>query len=302
MKLTTTILLLLLVALSCKPASKKEIKISMSTEVIATKSYELHQVPNSNQTLILFPGGGATSKETKAAFEILPSAIENNISVLFMNFNRHLWIDEIEAKLLSQELESIFAQNNLNSQNVTIGGMSIGGNIALTLSNYLAQSNSPIISKGVFIIDSPIDLNALYENSLNDLANPDFDEARLAEPNWIINYFKNEFGEDSMLTNIQEVSPFTRRSNFINIPALKNTNIRFYTEPDSIWWWQNRQTKFEFTNAYMIQQITKQLKAADWDKLELIETTNKGYRANQERHPHSWSIVDVDELIVWMNQ
>ena len=39
---------------------------------------------------------------------------------------------------------------------------------------------------------------------------------------------------------------------------------------------------------------------ADWEQVELIQTQNKGFRANGERNPHSWSIVDVDDLIYWM--
>ena len=43
--------------------------------------------------------------------------------------------------------------------------MSIGGTVALTLSDYLSKTNSPIKPNGVFVVDSPIDLYALYESS-----------------------------------------------------------------------------------------------------------------------------------------
>jgi len=37
------------------------------------------------------------------------------------------------------------------------------------------------------------------------------------------------------------------------------------------------------------------------EKASLIVTENKGFRKLQNsRHPHSWSIVDVDELIDWL--
>ena len=36
-------------------------------------------------------------------------------------------------------------------------------------------------------------------------------------------------------------------------------------------------------------------------KANLILTQNKGFRKpDNNRHPHSWSIVDNDELIVWL--
>jgi hypothetical protein len=35
-------------------------------------------------------------------------------------------------------------------------------------------------------------------------------------------------------------------------------------------------------------------------KIELIKTENKGYRNDGNRHPHSWSIVEVDDLLRWI--
>lgn len=271
-------------------------------EHIVQESYELYKAKDSKATLILYPGGGATSKETKEEFDIITAARANNISVLLMNFNRHLWIDETTTTQLSQELETIFTENHLETENIYIGGMSIGGNVALTLSNYLHQKKLNIVPKGTFIVDSPIDLYALYESSIKDIANPNFDEERLAEPKWIVNYFEEKFTKDSLLQNIQKVSPFTFESKYTGVSNLKNGKLRFYTEPDSLWWKENRQTDFESTNAYSIQQISKDLKAKNWNQLELIETKNKGYRANGERHPHSWSIVDSRELIEWMKK
>ncbi|WP_301280574.1 hypothetical protein [Tenacibaculum mesophilum] len=34
--------------------------------------------------------------------------------------------------------------------------------------------------------------------------------------------------------------------------------------------------------------------------LSILPTTKKGYRANGERHPHSWAIVDKNDLINWI--
>jgi len=34
--------------------------------------------------------------------------------------------------------------------------------------------------------------------------------------------------------------------------------------------------------------------------IKLSETQNKGIRGDGARHPHSWSIVDQEELIEWI--
>lgn len=272
------------------------------TEHILHENYELYKVKNSKATLVLFPGGALTAKETKEEFDIITTAAANQVSILFMNFNRHLWIDNTTTEQLAEELETIFDENHLKAENICIGGISIGGNVALTLSNHLYQNKSDIAPKGTFIVDSPIDLYALYESSIKDIENPKLDEERLAEPKWIANYFEEEFTKDSLLQNIQRVSPFTLENKYTNVPYLKNSKLRFYTEPDSIWWKENRKTDFQSTNAYVIQKIAKDLKAKNWNKLELIETENKGYRANGDRHPHSWSIVNTRKLIEWVKQ
>lgn len=300
MKNFTTLILTVTLIFSCGTTQQNENKVSDKVQVKTTENYELHQVENSNKVLVLFPGGAATSKEIKEEFNILPIATDNNVSVLLMNFNRHLWIDEIKTEQLSKEFETIFAENNLDANNVFVGGMSIGGNVALTLANYQYRSGSSVIPKGVFIVDSPIDLYALYKSSIKDVLNPDFDEERLAEPKFIIGYFEDKFGKDSLLTNIQKVAPFTMKTGGISVPFLKDIKLRFYTEPDSLWWKETRQTDFESTNAYAIEQIANKLRREGWNKFELIETENKGYRSNGKRHPHSWSIVNVEELLNWI--
>lgn len=267
---------------------------------VVTEGYSLYKAKNSKATLVLFPGGGTNAAYTKQEFDIVGAANAHNISVLMLNFNRHLWIDATATKQLAKQLEAIFDQNHLKTKDLFIGGMSIGGNVALTLSNHLQQNHTNIAPKGIFIVDSPLDLYALYESSKKDIANPKFDKERLAEPKWIVHYFEEAFTKDSLLQNIQKVSPFTLQNSYTSVSSLKNTKVRFYTEPDSLWWKENRQTDFESTNAYTIQQITKALKAQSWKQLELIETTTKGYRANGDRHPHSWSIVDIRDLLDWM--
>ena len=104
-----------------------------------------------------------------------------------------------------------------------------------------------------------------------------------------------------MLAGVEKVAPITLKTqNIDNIRHLKNIKLRIYTEPDSLWWQQERQTDFKSTNAYALQQTTDLLKSKNWQNISLIQTTGKGFRSNGDRHPHSWSIVDIDDLIEWI--
>lgn len=296
------IILAIIFLVGCKEERKQSDTKGNKNTTITTADYQLVKSSKSKALLILFPGGGATSKEIKEEFNILNIASDKNISVLLMNFNRHLWIDDKDSEQLSKEIVETIEKYNLKKEKIYIGGMSIGGNVALSLSNYLYQSGSSIKPEGVFIIDSPIDLYALYESEQRDLKRKDFSEERLAEPKFIIGLIEDEFGvKDTLLVNIEKVAPVTRKTNNIsNIQALKNSKLRFYTEPDTLWWEEVRQTDFNHTNAYTIQKTSEVLKNENWNNFQLIQTKDKGYRSNGERHPHSWSIVDTKDLTDWI--
>lgn len=296
------LLLSLILLIGCKNETKRTNTKKKEITTIVNDDYELIKSSDSKALLIVFPGGGTTSKETKRDFKIVENATNKDISVLLMNFNRHLWIENKDSQQIEKLITKAVVENNLNTNKVFIGGMSIGGTVALTLSDYLHQNNSTLKPKGVFVVDSPIDLYALYESSQKDILRKDFSEERLAEPKWIINYFEEQFGgKDSLLTNIQKVSPLTvMTKNIDNIKNLKTQKLRFYTEPDTLWWKENRQTDFESTNAYTIQKTKELLNDKNWDNVELIQTKNKGFQNDEERNPHSWSIVDVNDLINWI--
>ncbi len=297
----SVLIIAIILIVGCKEKNEQSNAKTNQITTFSTENYELIKPNNSTVLLVIFPGGGSTSKETKENFKIVEKATEKGISVLLMNFSR-LWIENEDAKQLAQIITKAVEDNDLNTNKIFIGGMSIGGTTSLTLSGFLTKNNSPIKPNGVFVIDSPIDLYALYESSQKDLMRKDFSEERLAEPKWIINTFEEEFGgKDSLLYNIQKISPLTLKTkNTDNINYLKDKKLRFYTEPDTLWLKENRQTDFENTNAFVLQKTNEVLNNQNWENVELIQTKNKGYRTNGDRNPHSWSIVDVDDLINWI--
>ncbi|GGD23197.1 hypothetical protein [Flavobacterium orientale] len=263
--------------------------------------YELVKAENQKALLVLFPCFPCDAENTKTEFKIFEVAIKNNISVLMMNFNQHLYLEKEEKEKLANELNSILEQENLKTDNVFIGGFSSGGNVSFLLSNYLIQDKNKIQPKGVFLVDSPIDLLELYKTSQKNIEKNVSAES-LEESKWIVSEFNKIFGEPSKgISKYEENSPFTFQSKSIqNISSLKDVKLRLYTEPDTIWWKENRANEYEDLNAYSIEKLSEELKKQNFKKTELIKTTNKGYRSNGNRHPHSWSIVDANDLVKWI--
>lgn len=308
MKITLyTLLLYLFCGTACHHTTTVEHQPTVDKEPtidsITTKDYHLYLPSNAKQVLVLFPGGGATAKDIAANFDIVAPAPQEKIALFLMNFNRHLWVEQDEQEQLSQLLATALAQHQLEDLPLVIGGMSIGGNVGVTLSSYWTSQEQYPTPAAVFVVDSPLDLYTLYENALYDTKRPELSPQRLGEPKWIVNYFETILGKEDLLSRVQEVAPLTYANQYWeNMAPLKNIPVRFYTEPDPAWWKANRQTEHERTNAHALQQWSQLLKQQGWEQLELIETQNKGYRANGERHPHSWSIVDVADLLNWIKE
>ena len=294
MKKIFFVLIVVTILFSCKSS------ISEVNHII-DKEFEIYKVSNSKATLVLFPCFPCDIENTKNEFPIIEEANKKGVSVILMNYNFKLYLKDSELQNLSKHFNSIFENNKLSTDNVYIGGFSGGGNVTLLLSNSLIKEENSIQPKGVFIVDSPIDLLGLYKVAEKNIIS-NFSNESVQEANWIIDTFNAEFGnpKDS-ISLYKKLSPYTLETNTIsNVENLKNLKIRLYTEPDFDWWLKNRKNQKDEINSYFIEQLYNDLKIKGFQKIELINTKNKGYRADGTRHPHSWAIVDKENLLNWV--
>jgi len=85
------------------------------------------------------------------------------------------------------------------------------------------------------------------------------------------------------------------------VKKLTKIPLRIYTEPDINWWLKERGEDFTSMNATECSAMINELNRLGNQNAELITTQNKGYRKpDNRRHPHSWNIVDHEELIQWL--
>lgn len=301
------ILLTLMLLLSCKNATKEKTGGFVKTgfQEITNDNYELSKpTENPKKVLILFGGFPEKPENIKREFKIMEIAKDNNIAVIYMNYNQKLWLEENEKQELAELLREIFRENKLPTNDTYIGGFSSGGNVALLIGSFITENKGyKLAPKGVFIVDSPIDLVALYKSSEKNIAQ-NFSETSVKESTWIIETLGKQFGNpNDDISKFQKYSVYTSTTASIdNIKGLKNTKIRLYTEPDTLWWKENRKADYDQMNACYIKSLSESLKDSGFSRVEYMPTENKGYRANGDRHPHSWSIVDKKELIKWMTE
>lgn len=305
MKKTAIILILTFIGLvSCK---QKKLKQTTSeklafTEVIK-EDYELYK-PNKEvkAVLILFGGYPENAEDIKREFKILDIARENSIAVLLSNFNQKLWLEESEKHQLAKDLQKVIVENQLPVENIFIGGFSSGGVVSLLISNFIIGMKQFYIDpKGVFIVDSPIDLAALYKSSEKNIER-NFSEPSIQESTWLLETLGGKFGNPKDdISKYEDKAVFTYSTdNISNLKKLKRTKIRLYTEPDTLWWKENRMADYDQMNAFYMKKLSESLDEKEYENVEYIPTTNKGYRANGERHPHSWAIVDKKDLVNWI--
>ena len=303
MKKNIALIILLSFLISCKSEKKKELEKEVKIETFITDDFEIIKpIEDSKAVLILFGGFGEKAADIKREFQVLDIAKKNQISLVLMNYSNKLWLEENDKKNLATLLQNTLEKHNLSHKDIYIGGFSSGGIVSLLISNYITGMKEFYIDpKGVFIADSPIDLLALYKASEINIKK-NFSDVAVQESTWILQLFNKELGNPKDgISNYEKHAVFTSESNYTkNLSNLKNTKIRLYTEPDLNWWKVNRKTDFEQTNAYYIQKLSKSLHKLDFKDVAYITTKNKGYRANGDRHPHSWSIIDKENLFNWI--
>lgn len=299
------IISLLLCCIFCKNATKEKTinPIKVEFQSITNENYELSKpTQNLKKVLVLFGGFPETPEIIKREFTIQELAMENNMAVLYMNYNQKLWLEESEKQKLAELLQQIFAENKLPTNDTYVGGFSSGGNVAMLMGSFLVENKGfKLAPKGVFLVDSPIDLVALYKSSEKNVAQ-NFSPISVQESTWIIETLGRQFGNPSDdISKYQKSAVYTSNTDHIdNLKGLKNTKIRLYTEPDTLWWKENRKADYDQMNACYLKKLAASLQNAGFSQVEYIATENKGYRANGDRHPHSWSIVDKKALIKWM--
>ena len=272
-------------------------------KTIISEDFELKITTNQKAVLVLFPCYPCDIENTKTEAKFLNKIEDDGITILLLNINMKLYLSEEEKVKYSKLINSILDENKVDKKNVYIGGFSGGGNISLVLTNYLLQTKNDLSPKGVFAIDSPIDIEKLYYNAKADIVKH-ASEVSYEESLYLVDLLEKTIGnpKDS-LENYKKSSPYLCSIDYNeNIKYLKDIKVNLYCEPDLEWQGKNRNRKYEELNSYMLDKSCESLNKLGNSKAKFIKTINKGYRANGEKNPHSWSLVNKKDLLDWINE
>ncbi|MEY3501370.1 MAG: hypothetical protein RL308_3043 [Bacteroidota bacterium] len=251
--------------------------------------------------LFLMPGFGETAEDVLQQTDLPKKLALNGILTIIPTFQDGVLsfgIDNLSQQSFNNIILDVREKHKLTDLDYYVGGFSIGGSTAIKFAE-----NESLKPKAIFAIDPPLDLERFYNSSKREIrlsVNNSPDEERV----YMIERIEKEMGgsPETALKNYYKMSPYsfndttqTAIKNIIRLP------LRIYSEPDVNWWLKENAEDFTGMNATECSAMINELNRLGNTKAELIITQNKGYRKpDNRRHPHSWSIVDNDELIQWL--
>ena len=251
--------------------------------------------------LFLVPGFGETAENVLQQTDLPSKLALNGILTIIPTFQDgvlSLGVDSLSQQTFDKILKDVTSKHKLIDQNFYVGGFSIGGSCAI---KYAQNSNIKPIA--VFAIDPPLDFERFYNSAKRDIRLSK--ESVASQENiYMIDRLEKETGGNPLthLAQYYNISPYSfTDTTQTEIKKLINVPLRIYTEPDINWWLKQRGADFTSMNATECSAMINELNRLGNQNAELITTENKGYRKpDNRRHPHSWSIVDNDEIIKWL--
>lgn len=253
--------------------------------------------------LVLLAGFGQHPEHTPPETKLHNVAYVNNILTIFYAAGNKLYADSVTQERLTAVIKDIISRFKVKPNSFVLGGYSAGGMVAM---RYVELCNEfpnqfPIQPKGVFTVDSPIDIFTIYEQ-LEESARNRYSELAVEEAERAISFIKKDYGVPRENVAIySKMNAFSMDKSLGNNEIhLKNTAVRTYHDVDIAWRIKNRNQTVHLSNYEMSAELINRLVLMGNTKAEFMQTFQTGYRSNGQRHPHSWSIVNEVELIQWM--
>ncbi len=252
--------------------------------------------------LVLIAGFGQIPENTPPETKIHTNAYSNNILTLFIAGGNKLYADSITTSKVTTIIEDVLSRYKVNKNTFVLGGFSAGGMIAMRYVElcYEFPHKFPVQPKGIFTVDSPIDIFTIYEQ-LEDNVENNYSEIAVEEAVGAIKLINADYGiPRENISTYGKLTAFSMNKEYgQNEKYLKNIAVRTYHDVDIAWRIKNRNQTVHRSNYEVTAELINRLVLMGNTKAEFIQTFQTGYRSNGQRHPHSWSIVDPVDLIQW---
>lgn len=305
MKLKVLILFTLSVLTITKACSQTINKIVLDASDVHTGHYlvvEPEDKDSISGVLVLLAGFGQVPENTPPETKLHNVAYKNRVLTVFWAAGNKLYADSITQVKLTKVINDVLTRYKVKNNTFVLGGYSAGGMVAM---RYVELCNEfpnkfPIQPKGVFMVDSPIDIFTIYEQ-LEESAKNNYSDVAVEEAVRAMGHIKNDYGiPKKNISTYATLTAFSMNKSYgQNEVWLKNTAVRTYHDVDIAWRIKNRNQTVHLSNYEVTAELINRLVLMGNDKAEFMQSFQTGYRSNGQRHPHSWSIVNEVELLQW---
>lgn len=251
--------------------------------------------------VVLLPYYGSDANEFATAS--LPGLLaKQNIATMVVSAAGYIGDEELDT--LKALIGEVVRDQHIPPGRLVIGGISAGGTGAVRYVELCASGHcdAALTPKAVFSVDAPLDFEHWWNaNELNlKRADP---KSFPDESTAILDALRAVLGGSP-----SEARPvYLARSPFLasekdgaNARLLRSVPVRLYTEPDIVWIVDNWRHDYYTLNAMDQAALVLILKELGNPQAELITTTGKGFRPPGTRNPHSWTIVNEEDLANWI--
>ncbi len=253
--------------------------------------------------VVLMPSTWETTEHVLSSMSTFCTlANMNQLAIIVPSINQRLTLTDHSIQLMNTMFAHAIKQYKLPKDKFVIGGFSMGGIFSMRYTELSVErpDATSIHPLAVFNCDGPCDLANIY----NNFKRKQFKNPGQGEPFYGMRELEFYCGgsPDTAAAKYQYYSPFTfDDSKGGNAQYLLNIPIRIYGDVDPVWWMKNRHVDMYDLNALDQTAMIQFLNDNGNTKAEFINAYGKGYRLEGNRHPHSWSIIDSNDCIDWIN-
>lgn len=281
-------------------------EINNVTIPYSKQGYTLH-LPNSTPvaTIIMLSGSALDTSRDIDEFAIIEPAIDNNMAVLMVSTGKvieFLFMDE-DILIIDKLVGDALSNHQLSDKPKFLIGMSLGGTMALRLTEFSLRDKSGFgfHPDAIAICDAPLDMVRMWHEQQQAIIN-NYHPNAVGEAHWVLHHMEKNLGgsPNESMENYIEYSPFVYSDkNRSKISLFKDIPIRMYHEPDISWWVDNRGKDYNTINSIDLAGFYNYLRQAGNTQAELITSYNKRKNYKKGSSPHTWTIVNNEELVNW---
>ena len=257
--------------------------------------------------MVLLPGGNLEPESIFPETKLHNVAYLHNILVVALSYGKTtIYLNDSVLHNINSVLIDLIEKYDIPKDKFVIGGFSAGGLTALSYTEYCKQypDKSVINPQAVFTADSPVDLVDIWNTFQRELKK-NYSQDAMNEAKYYLNKMQNDLNgtPENNLDNYIKHSPYYNGADDGgNAKFLLETSVRLYHDPDIVWQLKNRRRSLFDMNILCASAMINYLLLNGNYKAELVIADRPAMRSNGVRHPHSWSVIEEVDCILWIKK